>query len=504
MFHEQRYFALNTAFITSPYVYIAGLTGVGKSFFVEHILAQKPGYKLYVGADTPNLQAWASQHNTADYHVLFLDEANLSQREWSEFEGLFHNPPSILIAGTYYPLTYKHRVIFAGNPLSYGDERQIATLFQRHAAALIFEPLSLAVIFESFINPILGQLRIVSSNIKHQVASRVLEAYQFFVQHAEDEILISPRQIQMILHLIVKFMQQHLLRSSEADILCMTDFYIRQVTEPFVPKAQKQWFDQAFPVVTRPLFNTIKLPTQGPTGHYHMPSRAEASHLILEQLNLRPVGLNRLIIEGEPGIGKSEWCLDLLRLFKLPYYHLHVSMNPNERKKLLLKAFDEGRIVVIDEINCISQMEQLMNSLLDGKHPDEQHRKPHRSGFYIIGTQNSAHLAGRAIASQALQNRSTTLKLKPYNTEEMIKILLHMGLPETVSEQLVYAFEHNIEEAKPHGFTPAPTFRNLLNLASSLNIAARTTTTSAYRLFTEKSVGTSTQTSSRNIESLGF
>ena len=33
--------------------------------------------------------------------ILFIDEANLSSRQWSEFEGLFNDPPGILFAGKY-------------------------------------------------------------------------------------------------------------------------------------------------------------------------------------------------------------------------------------------------------------------------------------------------------------------------------------------------------------------------------------------------------------------
>ncbi len=56
--------------------------------------------------------------------------------------------------GIYHPLTPQHKVVFAGNPVSYGDERKLAPFFQRHGSAVLFEPLSKAVIYEKILKPI--------------------------------------------------------------------------------------------------------------------------------------------------------------------------------------------------------------------------------------------------------------------------------------------------------------------------------------------------------------
>ena len=476
-FHEHRYLMVNIAMHSAPYVYIAGLTGVGKSFFVEHILAKQQRYQLSCGDDTPTLQAWASKRSHSDWLVLFIDEANLSPRQWSQFEGLFHNPPGILIAGTYYPLTRQHRVIFAGNPLSYGDARHVASLFQRHATALVFEPLSLAVIYDSFIKPILTITRRLSIPCLDAISDSVLQVYKFFVEIAEDEVLISPRQLQMIMLLIMNY-ANHRAHVSEYDIIHMTHFYIRDICAPFVPKAQLVNFNQYFPVIDRILFDSVHPPVQGPTGHFYTPSRLAASNQLVDFLNLRKAlinnrgcrytGLNRLVIEGEAGIGKSEWIMDLLQLRNEPVYHIQVSMHPDEQLRLILDAFDRGYIVVMDEINSISQKEQFMNSILDDRHPYEQHRRAHRPGFRIIGTQNSANLAGRSLASPALNNRTLTIRLEQYTTGEMIDILNHMKLPVSDCHLLVAAFEHNVSDAKANNLSPAPIFRDLITLANEL------------------------------------
>ena len=72
-------------------------------------------------------------------------------------------------------------------------------------------------------------------------------------------------------------------------------------------------------------------------------------------------------------------------------------------------------------------MENYLNSLLMGKTPDGI--RPEKSGFFIIGTQNPASMAGRRLSSIALARRFMTLSMSAYDNEEMISILTHKGVP---------------------------------------------------------------------------
>ncbi|RUR15054.1 hypothetical protein ELY21_15140, partial [Legionella sp. km535] len=108
----------------APYVFLSGLSGVGKTTFVTQELVHE-GEQLHQGIDA--IKAWAQDARTGRKY-LFLDEATLNSGNWSLFEGLFHTPSGIFYEGAYYPLSDEHKVIFAGNPVSYGDERRLATL----------------------------------------------------------------------------------------------------------------------------------------------------------------------------------------------------------------------------------------------------------------------------------------------------------------------------------------------------------------------------------------
>ncbi|MCP0914999.1 AAA family ATPase [Legionella sp. 27cVA30] len=105
-----------------------------------------------------------------------------------------------------------------------------------------------------------------------------------------------------------------------------------------------------------------------------------------------------MVLEGPPGVGKSELVtLALLshgfteatlsspREGENSFYRMPVSMQPDDKKRLLLKAFKEGAVVVVDEINSSPMMERLLNDLLMG---ESEEGKPDKPGFFIIGTQN--------------------------------------------------------------------------------------------------------------------
>jgi len=118
-------------------------------------------------------------------------------------------------------------------------------------------------------------------------------------------------------------------------------------------------------------------------------------------------GIGGIILEGEPGIGKSELVINTLIAHQFKegalnkvstegniFYRVLVSMQLDDKKALLLKAFNEGAVVIIDEINSSPMMERWLNDLLMGKNPLTKQR-PKCPGFLIIGTQNPVTMAGR-------------------------------------------------------------------------------------------------------------
>ena len=475
-----------------PYAFLTGLTGVGKTTFIEKELCKQPGlgHRLFIGED--KLQEWAqSPIPETGYLILFIDEANLSPSQWSVFEGLFQNPPTLLINDKLYPLTPNHKVIFAGNPISYGDERTLAPFFERHGGALLFEPLPSAVVYEQILKPVLtGHTEITIETI----AKPILDAYQFISQCSKKEILISPRMLQMMALLVQSHLQKY---TDEQDIQKITQQYVYLLGRNRVPKTMLAKFDKSFkPTLPSQQTDNIILASEN-TSFLVTPSRKPVFDLLNDLLDLREWrgslnqeqapdaqkygGLGGMIIEGNPGIGKSELVISTLvnrgykeaRLDKpvgegKHFYKIPASLPLKEKEALLLKAFDEGSIVIMDEINASPMMERLLNRLLMGQNPDG--RTPNQPGFMIIGTQNPITMAGRRPTSSALENRMIPIYVPEYPHKELINLLAQRQIPKFLAEGMIKAFETKCAYAKRHHLTPAPTLRNLLSLADEIKM----------------------------------
>lgn len=481
-FMQQRVASFKHAIKNQPYVFLAGLTGVGKSRFVEQELGDR---HIFHGEEA--MAAWAGAASE-EKPTLFIDEANLSTKLMSEFEGLFQEPPGILINGEYHVLSRQHQVVFAGNPLNYGDERKLSPLFYRHGNSLVFQPLSPAFIYERVIKPVLQDT--FSDASMAIIAKELLSVYQFLVDISHKDVLITPRQIQMMALSVLEY--EH--RFPHVSIQEIAKFHARNIGSALIPELHREQFNQDFPEIERT--SLLGEPDEKIQFNRFLatPSRArvlwqlsDVLHLRSYQRNinaqrsaLRTGGLHRFVIEGEPGIGKSEIVVELLTSFGIheacltdsvqqqnAFYRLLPSMQFDVQQAILLRAFDEGAIVLIDEINSMPTLEKVLNSLLDGKHPKDNNRAPHHLGFRVFGTQNPPTMAGRRLASPALDNRTQTVYLDAYPEVEMDSILERMGMSSAVTRnELIAAFQTKACDAKIKHVTPA-VFRDLIRVAKN-------------------------------------
>jgi len=192
------------------------------------------------------------------------------------------------------------------------------------------------------------------------------------------------------------------------DCETVTSHFVYTIAEGLVPEKFKRDFERQFKPEKGLAFDEQAIdgfsvtPTRQPIVNQLNAlldlrmSRKEATNNDVQKYG----GLGGIIIEGSSGIGKSAMVIKLLisqgyieqhDLIKPAsteqiFYRIPVSMALDEKETLLLKAFDEGAIVIIDEINSSVTMERLLNSLLMGKKPDGS--PPHKPGFMVIGTQN--------------------------------------------------------------------------------------------------------------------
>lgn len=482
-FIQSRIEKINSVLNHSPYVFLSGLSGVGKSTLVTEYLSESS--TIYYGEDA--LTSWLVD-KSQKRNILFIDEANLNPTNWTLFEGLFQEIPGIFYKGKYYQTTKNHKIIFAGNPLNYGDERKLARLFEMHGNSIIFDPLPAAVLYQNVLKPLLTNLPKEKIEI---VASHFLNIYQVLLSYSNTDVLISPRELEMMALLTDSHHKKH----PELDLLCIAKHFSYAISEPLVPNRYKSEFAKSFS--PKPELFRIPVQSKKQDSYILTPSREKVFHYINDLFDLREArrkqseekrtatqlygGLGGIVLEGEPGIGKSEFVIHALKSMgycefdetKIDkssisniYIKIPVSLSFTEKTSLLLKAFDMGAVVIMDEINSAPMMERLLNDLLMGIGPDK--KRPSSPGFMIIGTQNPISMAGRRAQSTALSRRMITMTLPDYPREELELILDCLGLPKNEIDELINAYIECRNEAISNRLKNVPTFRHLVSIAISL------------------------------------
>jgi|GEM_PF-2025893 len=473
-FIRQRKNAVEAVLSKAPYVFLAGLTGVGKSTFVEDNFADEKN-KIYFGVE--KMLPWATDNTPGQRKILFIDEANIGDHDWSEFEGLFDKPPSILINGKVYPLTENHKVIFAGNPLNYSSDRKMASLFEHHGNTLIFDPLPADVIYELILKPIFNNNKKLAPHTL-AIAKHILDVYQFLCECSADEVLISPRELQMMALLTLSQYE----KNSTRNPIDLIEDYAYELVKDLVPTAQRAAFEARFKPgsTSAPLASATASTTE--SKYVITSSRQSIYQQLNDLLDLREYrqksplpltkqqlygGLGGIVLEGNPGVGKSELINHVLkRLNPAEICRIPANLDNDKKRKKLIKAFHRGQVAIIDEINSSPMIEDLLNDLLMGKGPNKE--RPGRPGFMLIGTQNPTTLSGRHQTSNALKRRILNRQLFDLNIDEMYQIFMARGLTKDELQPILQAFQTKRQEAKDNNYKPEPTFRDLETVVNEL------------------------------------
>jgi hypothetical protein len=488
--HERRHFFF-TLLATLPYIFLTGLTGVGKSTFIEQLASSDT--KVLVGED--KLLDWA-QDQSNGYIILFIDEANLLARDWSEFEGLFYSPRGIVINKTWYPLSDRHKVVFAGNPLNYGGDRTIPTLYKGHGGAFVFELMPQAFIYEKILKPLFINT-ILNSEVVN-ISKKILKVYEFLCcSCSQDKVLISPRELQMMALLVLSHAQSEISfgkKISSAQIMDITEFYVYTLSKNLVPEKYQPVFEQEFK--PKKIIQKVSQSTLTPTPFLLTASREPIYQHLSHLLTLRELrreqkntlndsqlygGLGGLILKGEPDIGKNKLIFFCLKnhgyqevTLNTPtkavpdkaFYLMPNNMPPDDRTRLLKKAFDEGALVLIKNIDSTPHEERLLNDLLMGKlfETGRENWRPDNPGFSIIGTESPSEI-GLYPPSNALERRITTISVLPYPTKELIAIVETKGIKLETAKLMVSVYEKKLALAQKQSLKPAPNMQTLMDVA---------------------------------------
>lgn len=487
---EDRIGVIANSLKNNPYVFMVGPSGSGKSTLVlNHLLPyytkQQQHIKIFVGIK--QLKDWASSQH-AGLKILFLDEANLSAPEsWDKFEGLFNQTVGLIIEGKFFPLTSQHRIIFAGNFTYYNGRNQHA-FFKRHGNIEIFTEMPDDILIKFIIQPLLqAMLPIFSKTELTIIYKTLLDSYHFVNQHSLINQL-TPRNLQMMCWRIILFYktyqkyfpEQNKLTniawlSSYDEIRYILDKKIRKEFQNSAPGdfkktksvlksqvAQTNLFNQYYFSITNSRYNPLRLLENQLAIREIKQHKQEIAHL----------GTNGILIEGASGIGKSSLVINYLQAKGYQkglingekssqgfytYYYV-TPTQPKHTQDILLRAFQQGSIVVIDELNTLP-IEEYLNVLMSGV--DLSGNKSRNPGFFVIATQNPPTFKNRYALSPALMNRFYKLVLPDYSKQELFKILCNQGHNSQLVKLAIDQYWLAKNYAHKHHKQPIPTARNL-------------------------------------------
>lgn len=470
-FELGRLHLLREALSLSPITFIFGQTGIGKSTFVQKTLASHKDCHVYQSEE--QFSDWATDHSPHCLKILLIDEFNLKGKNFSYLTGIFSNE---ILRDRIYSITPLHKIIFIGNPSNYSALRNLPTIFTSYGNAITFPELSPAFIYHKNLKPIFNG--IFDEQLSLQLSETLLKCYFYIKGLDSSTILISARELEM---LALEMLSQP--NHSYRNALQLIFDFVNALLKPELADKFNQWFEKSYSFRSRTSFSSILHIADFILTKTHYPVYQQ----LIRFLQVRDFqqkateeakqfsGLGGMIFEGTSGNGKSYFVMNILKhlgyqkaaLNKTPpsakyYYHIPTSMAFEKKKALLLKAFHEGAIVLIDEINScpMQEFEELLNSLLMGQ--DLQGKRATVPGFKLIGTQNSIDNPGRKANSLAVLRRLLTCQFPDYTLLDLIIILKELGLKESTAKKLSFEFMQAQEYAIAFNLKPLPNFRDLI------------------------------------------
>ncbi len=407
-FISKRLSALDGLLTKSNLVRLVGESGVGKSSLL-HEYDKNPNVTLY--CELSSLASWANDKIPGKQKLLFIDEANIEDFNFTMFAPMLKGGnPTIFYQGEFFELTKDHKVVFAGNDLSYGGGRNEQKLFTDYeiptlklkdfSADYIYQKLLKEEIFDKIVE------KLAEYGVSHESleamgkdflikCSELIDQYQQVNEHQRESETVRELQ-EYALRFMAKMISTREERDRYEGLVESRDFVSVDATK----------------TIERALNDCFLVKSMQRDGD--LPTKA---------------GLSGVFLEGGSGTGKSSLIKAMLEKYEQKYHKIDASMPKAQKEKIIIDAFENGETVWIDELNsCIEDgLEKTLNAVLTGTHPKTQ--KPAKNpGFTMIASANKSSMEGRGIISPALRHRMycpRVSEIDEYTQDDISKIISH-------------------------------------------------------------------------------
>jgi hypothetical protein len=419
----------------SPFVELRGTPGTGKTHFIEHELKDR---NSFWGEE--KIIDWLTEKGEPP-HYLLLDEANMKEPGyWDFLKGL--KTGEIYYKGKFYPISPDtHKVIFTGNPENYPGRHYHS--FLQQVPKVYFKSHTDAYLSDNIIKPLLSKMNHLSLELQNEITRCFIAVYHLAKKELPFET-IGIRDIKSMLDHFSSFMPTEGDAQAKA---CLAGIEI------FAGLFKK---DKDRNIYIESLINQFgtqpaafeNLPAD--KDDYILPSTRQllwnnANHCLARREKAlqdnSPLVRTGFLVEGPSGIGKSEMMLQTLKKQGFLAYdedskdleqkentkvYFHITIGSENISEIILKAFHLGAVVIIDELNLLTQKdEELLTHLLEGRTPSKQDAE--HLGFFVLASQNSQLYAGRKPLSYALLSRLDRFYEMPYTKEDLLEIASKSG-----------------------------------------------------------------------------
>ncbi len=417
-------------------IVLKGPAGVGKTHAVRKLLGKDKNnnYNYYEGEK--GFQEWLLKGDKP----FLIDEANTAMPGMYDYlKGLSRG--FIYYNGVEYKLSPKHKIIATGNPENYPN-RYYHRLFQEYGETLYFQKPDEYYLIKHILTPILSPYRLDKPAYIQAMltAINLIETYNPYM-------IISLRDYENIAMRFIALTGQRKYRNEAGEKQALLSACLNEFAGAIKDPALRNEFAEKIQAKIgiredAALSAHRKLELSSPEKKRQVPR--EKKYLIdaIEQdilMRNQAVANSRtgyfkpaILLEGNPGVGKSTLYQAIIEKHirqelaapganqdeiakRWKFYTL--SAGSKEIYADLKKAFHEGAMVILDELNLDENLETLLNQYLTGF--DEDGKPANNPGFMVLSSQNPGYFEGRKNLSPALRNRFHFLYMDDYTDAEL-------------------------------------------------------------------------------------